>query len=214
MSLQSFNNKQELKEKLVSAMIADKESEKIIKGQYYENNKGCNIGCAEYELCKILGDKFTNSRHKYLAEKLQIPEFLLHLADTIFENLPHNESQNWAGADFWEAIPVGRDLTLLANKIKIEILINSEFGCYQYANEETKPIIDRIVALHQSKIDGKEWDKSAESAESAVSASAWSAAESAVSAASASAWSAASSAVSNFYLKLSKKIIELLKNHE
>jgi hypothetical protein len=179
--LQSYNNDPKLKEQLVSAMIADKKAEKLVQGQFYENNKGCNIGCAEFELSQIIGEEFTNTRHQYLSENLQIPEFLLYLADTIFENLPHEESQKWAGADFWQAIPVGKDLTLLENKIKIEILINPDFGCYPYANDKTKAIIDRLVALHQQKIDGKEWDELAiESAAYSAAYSAYSAAQLAI----------------------------------
>jgi hypothetical protein len=255
MSLKSFNNEPKLKEQLVSAMVADKKAEKLVKGQYYdyEDGKGCNIGCAEFELCRITGDKFTNSKDKYLAKKLQIPEFLFHLGDTIFEELPHKESQKWAGIDFWKSIPVGKDLILLENQIKIEILINPDFGCYQYATDEIKAIINLIVALHKAKIDGKEWDESAArsarsaaeaawsaawsvawsarsaeesarsaaarsvawSARSAAESAAWSAAEATARSAAESARSAAArSARSEFFLKLSEKIIELMKAYK
>lgn len=220
--LNSYNNNPTIKTQLVAAMIADKEAENVVKGHYYFRGRGCNIGCAEFELCKITGDKFTDMRHSYLSKKLQIPEFLLQLADTIFERLPEEQSQKWAGAEFWEAIPVGKDLTLLDSKIKIEILINNKFGCYQYADAKTKVIINQVVKLHKANIEGEGWDAAAANCarfdavkddDSAVAQVAWYATSSAARSAGLAASYAADLATARhcFYLLLSEKVIELIK---
>ena len=80
------------------------------------------------------------------------------LSDAIQSNLPKEKAQIWAAADPFSYIQ-DKDLSILDSKIKIEILTNPVFGCYQYANEETKLIINQVVALHKANIDGKGLDK-------------------------------------------------------
>ena len=188
--LNSFNNDQTLKNKLVELIKLDKENERIIKGNYWleEEQRGCNIGCGEHAVCTILNEEFTDRQHEYLSEKLDISESIFHLGDTIFENLPDDKSNQFV-VDFWGALQVGYDYTHFDSKIKIQILTNEEFGCIKHANEETKTIINQIVDLHKRKILGE----GVESEMSAAESAAWSAAESAAWSAR-SAWSAESAA--------------------
>jgi hypothetical protein len=197
----SYNDNQKLKAQVVEAIIADKKNERIIKGKYWneKEQKGCNIGCGEHAVCHILGEKFQDKQHAYLAEKLSVPEAIFYLGDTIFEGLPQEEANQFV-VDFYSAIPVGKDLTNVVIDMKIAILTDAVFGCRQYAFDDGKEAIDSIVELlNRSKseeIDEADW--------SAARAVAWSAAKAAWSVA----WSAARSAA---YENMAEKFIELLR---
>lgn len=201
--LNSFNGEPKLKDKLLQAIKLDKQNERIIKGKYWEDDKGCCIGCGEHALCTILNDKFTDRKHKYLADKLDIPESIFHLGDGIFEGLSNEESQQFV-VDFYEALLVGHDYSLFEYKIKIEILINEDFGVRKYGNNQIKKIIDNVVKLHNEKLAGDEVDYSivllaAESVAESVAESARSVAYSTRSAADSVALSAVLSADSAAY---------------
>jgi hypothetical protein len=230
----SYNNNQQLKNQVVAAIIADKENERMVKGKYWneKEQKGCNIGCGEHAVCQILGEEFQDKRHQYLSRKLDVPEAIFWLGDTIFEGLPKEEANQFV-VDFYQSIPVGKDLTHVIIDMKIAILTDTTFGSRQYASDDGKKAIDSIVELlNRSKseeIRDEKWklaESAAESAAWSAQSAAWSAAESAQSAtrsaesaaesARSADWSAdwsadESAARSAFFNEASKKLIKLLQ---
>ena len=158
--LNSYKGDQNFKQRMVSAIIEDKENERIVKGQYWQDGKGCNVGCGEYAVCQILGHKFENRKHKKLAEELEVPEAIFYLGDAIFEGLDVEDSTQFV-VDFYTAIPVGQDLKNVVIDIKIALLSDPQFGARQYAFDDGKAAIDAVIELlNRYKIDSvhdQEW---------------------------------------------------------
>jgi hypothetical protein len=81
----------------VADMIAHREADKLIKGQYWEDGKGCAIGCQVH-----------SSDHAQHARVFGIDIRLSHLQDAIFEALPDADAMEWP-VKFLKAIPEGAD---------------------------------------------------------------------------------------------------------
>lgn len=103
----AFHGKQEIKDKYIARVKAHQEADEIEKGYYWENGKGCAVGCT------IEG----NEHNRYETE-LGIPTILAQLEDGIFENLP-NEYAKTFPLKFLEAIPVGADLSNVFNHLVV-----------------------------------------------------------------------------------------------
>jgi hypothetical protein len=198
----SWNGDPKFKAKFIELIKQDKENERIVQDFGYwdpECQKGCNIGCGEKVVCQLLNLSFEDKRHEFLEEKLSIPSAIFYLGDTLFEGLSNSKAIDFV-VDFYRAIPVGKDLTLVQNKFEIEVLTNPDFGSRQYADEQIKKAIDRVVELHQKTINGEQTESAAWSAvesearlvaESEARSAAW---HVAWSAARYAAWAAAESA--------------------
>ena len=204
--MKSFHGDPKIKETYLTRIRAHAAADEIIKGKYWENGKGCAVGCTVH-----------SSDHAAYEEELGIPRILARLEDGIFESLPNDLAMTWP-VRFLEAVPVGVDLSLVWPKFAVWMLNDSEYGVIRFANSErTIKAIQTVVDLYQKKIDGisvsdEQW-KAAASASAAYAASA-SAASAAYAAASASAYaSAAASAYARTKLRIaqSEKLLELLK---
>src|SRR6266571_816570 len=181
--MKAFYNDPKIQKKYIDRVRAHQKADEIIQGKYWENGKGCAVGC--------IVEKPVNA-HQALEKELQIPQMLGHLADRIFEGLTVEEAKKFP-LRFIKAISLGSDLSKVGYKFQVWLLVDKHNGIIQWANEETKKIIIEIAELHKALADGKKIDCSA--AESAAE-SAWSAAESAAGSAAESAESAGSAAES------------------
>jgi hypothetical protein len=181
--LLAFYGKQSIKDKYLKRVQKHYDADEIIHGTYWENGKGCAVGCT-----------IQGSDHKKFETLLGIPESLAHLEDKIFEGLTNGEAKEFP-LKFLNAIAPGADLSQVSIKMKIYILTDKHNGVIQYANEETKKIIEEIVRLQKKLLKGENVDDELAAARSAAWSAAWSA-ESAAESAARSAWSAARSAES------------------
>lgn len=209
--LKSFHNKTSVKKKYLDRVKAHEKADEIIKGAYWQNGKGCAVGCT------IEGNQIESSYHKAFERELGIPEWLAHLEDTLFEELENGEAKVFP-RKFLEAIKVGSDLSLVKPKF---LLWNLENLPKNYESRpDCKKAIDEVISILQDEVKGKkvkeERKEAAESAaRSAARSAAWSAAwsvesaaRSAESAADSAAWSAARSA---HYSKMADKLLQLLR---
>jgi hypothetical protein len=183
--MKAYLNKQSVKTKYVKRVKAHAEADQIIKGQYWEDDKGCAVGCT------IEGDD-----HKRYETELGIPEWLARLEDTLFEGMPNKRAMKFP-LEFLQSINVGADLEPVKWKFCAYLMSENieQVLSLDIPDNLKKQVVDAIrgvLNLHETAIKTGEWDESA--AASAVW-SARSAAESAESAAE-SAWSAASAAAS------------------
>ncbi|MGN6347059.1 MAG: hypothetical protein ACTHME_05090 [Candidatus Nitrosocosmicus sp.] len=103
----AFHNDESIKNKYIQRLIEHYKADEIIKGIYWENGKGCAVGCTIH-----------SSSHIKYEEELGIPIWLAKVEDAIFEGLPNEIAKEWP-IKFLESIKVGSDL----NKIKIHFLI-------------------------------------------------------------------------------------------
>ncbi len=228
----SYHNDENLKSLVISEMKKHREKDQFIKGSYgeYEDGKfkGCAVGCTIDSLNLVLDKSYNTSEHSAFESALGIPEWLARLQDTLFENLPDDESSQFA-VDFLSSVPVGVNLEPVKWKFCVFIL---KEGIDRIVNQEnlSDELRERVISairgvlnLHESAIISGQWDSEAawSAARSAAESAAWSAesaawsarsaAESAAWSARSAAWSAESAARSAAFQRYSLELINILK---
>src|SRR3990167_5594668 len=97
-TLLSFHGDPAVKEKYLARVRAHQTADEIVQGYYWENGKGCAVGCTVH-----------GPSHVAYENELGIPEWLAWLEDGLFEDMSAKDAKGWPLA-FLEAIPVGSDL--------------------------------------------------------------------------------------------------------
>lgn len=105
--MKSFHNNPTIKAKYLERITAHEKADEIVKGIYWEEGKGCAVGCTV--------EKSDGTQHSSFETELGLPEWLARLEDTIFEGLPNEEAKTFPRR-FLEAINVGSDLTAVKLK--------------------------------------------------------------------------------------------------
>ena len=105
--MKAFHGKEEVKEKYLNRVKAHASADEFIQGTYWENGKGCAVGCTVH-----------SDNHNAYEDELGIPAWLAKVEDRIFEGLPLDKAKKWPG-EFLSSIKVGADL----NKIEVPFLI-------------------------------------------------------------------------------------------
>ena len=190
--LKAFHGDEKIKEKYIARVKAHAAADEIIKGEYWENGKGCAVGCTVH-----------SDKHSAYETELGIPFVLARLEDRIFEGMS-NEKAKAFPLKFLESIEVGADLSLVWPKFAVWLLEDVS----KYITTP-KPAFDAVVDGYKRIINGEsisleEWlrlkaeaweERKTAASASAASASAYAAA----SAASASAYASAASAAYDAY---------------
>ncbi len=146
--MKAFHNDEKIKEKYLNRVEAHAKADEIVKGTYWEEGKGCAVGCT------IEG----NDHEKYEIE-LGIPKELAYIEDIIFEELPNELAMEWP-LRFLKAVPVGADLSKIVPQFVIW-----QFEDEKYGLKNTKEVIDdkevfgfceEVVGLYKRILGGKE----------------------------------------------------------
>lgn len=136
-----------------------------MKGCYWENGKGCAVGCTIHS-----GD------HSTYEDELGIPTWLAYLEDAVFEGLPNEYAMTWP-EKFLEAIPVGVDL----EKVKAPFLIFVlESTLDQFDHDkfpDVKSSFDTVIRLYREGETNKNKFEVAAEAAAAAARATWEAAE-------------------------------------
>ena len=103
----AYHNDPAIKLKLLADLQAHADADNIVKGQYWEDGKGCAVGCT---LQSMNSDNDDYGQHVEYESLLGIPQMLARLEDTIFEGLPNAEAKQWP-MRFAAAIAPGADLS-------------------------------------------------------------------------------------------------------
>lgn len=152
----AFKNKQSIKDKYIARVKAHYEADEIIKGIYWENGKGCAVGCT-----------IEGSDHSKYEKELGIPEILARLEDGLFEEMSNEEAKSFP-LRFLEAIPVGADLSLVFAKLVIWEWEDKEYGLKNIKeisdDKELCDCCESVVTLYKKvlngeKVETEEWDK-------------------------------------------------------
>ena len=180
---------QENKDILIAAMLEHGRLDRITQGLWWDNGKGCHIGCCGH----AFGFNNGESNFTQLAEKTGIDEWLLRLSEKIFEGLESEQSKKFS-IEFCESLPVNVDFNNFLPAINIARMDRS-IELQEVSGYTNKDEICDVLKLVKSY-----WENpAAESARSAAESAAWSArsaAESAAWSARSAAWSARSAAES------------------
>lgn len=138
--LLSFHGKQEIKDEYIARVKAHGISDEIVKGQYWEDGKGCAVGCTIH-----------GSNHLAYEKELGIPFDLAIYEDKIFESLPNDEAKTFP-LEFLEAIPVGVNLEKIGLKLSLWVVADKKEGILSKVTR--KQDVDFLTKL--SKILNKE----------------------------------------------------------
>ena len=233
--MEAFHNDHLIKEKYLTRLNEHYQADEIIQGQYWENGKGCAVGCTIH-----------SGNYKNYELGLGIPTCLAYVEDPIFKGLPNKLAKEFP-LQFLSSIKVGANLSEVSKLFTIWLLTDIEYGVLQYVDDKKviQDIADAFAQDMVSPVLEEEWKKLRKIAYAAsYSSSSYSAAATAYYAAasasdfvayyyysySAAAYSAAAAycvstdsaaychsnlnknSKSEWYIGASKKLIELLKN--
>jgi hypothetical protein len=134
----SFHGNQEIKDQYLARVRAHAAADEIIKGFYWENGKGCAIGCTIH-----------SSNHKDYETELGIPEWLAWVEDKIFEGLAKALAKQWPER-FLFSIPVGVDLDLIKVPFLIFVLESTLDNFDRERFPGVKQAIDDVIALYKT----------------------------------------------------------------
>src|ERR1700730_6022858 len=101
MALFAYPGGQEAKNAILSQLALHRSADELIKGKYWEDGKGCAIGCTLHS-----GD------HAEYEPRFGIPQMLAQLEDCIFEGLPNGAAKKWPER-FMSAFVPGREYALV-----------------------------------------------------------------------------------------------------
>jgi len=218
----AYHSDPQIKTAILAQLALHREADEIVKGRYWENGKGCAVGCTIH-----------SGQHVKYETRFGIPQLLARLEDAIFEGLPNGSAKEWPER-FMRAVRPGADLSRVGWQFLHWLLTDKSVNPgidHDLVKDAVKQCADAIALF--AKGESAAWSaasaaRSAASAAWSAASAAWSAAsaasatwsaasaasaESAASAASAawSAESAESTARSAAWVKISDKLVELLE---
>jgi len=140
-TMKAFLNTPITKAQLLAQLQAHHDSDQIVQGRYWENGKGCAVGCSIH-----------GSDHYQYETQFGIPVGLAWIEDRLFEWLPNDKAKTWP-IRFTNAIPEGADLAPAMWKFGVWLM---ESGLCQDTNHNVNELGLAFVVLFQKKADGKE----------------------------------------------------------
>jgi hypothetical protein len=217
-NLIAYHNDAAIKTAIMAQLARHREADELVKGQYWEDGKGCAIGCTLY-----------SSNHLEYQVRFGIPVILARLEDRIFEGLPNGHSKAWPER-FMGAIRPGSDLAMVWPRFALWLLteelpqrtvkyprctaaLADVATLYREFVETGKsPTIERWIAARKTAYAAAAAAYAAAAADAAYAAAAAADAaddDAAYAAAAAAAYAAA--ARDQCYIRMADKLIELLE---
>ena len=203
----AYHNDPYIKRELIERLRDDFKFDRIVHGHYWDNGKGCAIGCT-----------IRGSDHAAYETELGIPQSIARLEDSIFEGLTNGSAQKFP-LDFAAAIRPGADLSKVTAQFLVWCLLDKKHGAIRQApKDKYKNCHNAILGaaavwtnyIKTGVIDDSAAESAAESAAIAAAESVSSAAESVYSAAYSAAESARSAAYSAFWKAAAVTLLKLL----
>jgi hypothetical protein len=194
----AYHNDPTQKDAILAKLSAHRLADELVKGQYWENGKGCAVGCT-----------IESGNHAEYEPRFGIPRILARLEDRIFEGLPNGSAKEWP-EQFMGAIRPGADLSMVWPRFALWLLTEE---LPQFAKrEKTKLALSEVGVLYREWCETAKnpephrWVKARKTATAAATA-AYDASAAAYAAASAAAYAAEGKA----YQRFAEKLIELLE---
>lgn len=220
--MKAYHGDYELKAQVMKELAEHREADRLVKGRYWENGKGCAVGC----LVK-------SDDHELFSERYGIPVELVYLNDRTFERLENHLSQQWPER-FMGNIEPGADLSKVHLRF-IYWLLTEFIVLEDREDKSANAVIDQCRVsiasvskllnrcINDENVSENEWSAAQTAAETATWA-AWAVAWAAVWAVQAAAWAAMRAAQSAAWATdaaesvaweaMSNKLIELIKECE
>lgn len=115
-TLEAFHGDVKIKNKYVSRVRAHQKADEIVQGLYWEEGKGCAVGCT-----------IEGSDHEKYETELGIPKEVAYLEDVIFEELTNGDAKEFP-LQFLKAVKVGSDLSKVVPQIVIWQFEDPKYG--------------------------------------------------------------------------------------
>ena len=159
-TMKSFNKR--TKQKYIDRAQKHYEQDNIVQGLYWENGKGCCVGC----LAEV-----NDNAHESLQEQTGIPIWLSRVADHIHEVLSEEDSKEWPTI-FINAMPINKTEEWFEKNVKAPFLImvlKSTMETFDHDKfPNVKSAINQAIDLWKRKdIGSKEFLEAAGAAEAA-----------------------------------------------
>jgi hypothetical protein len=160
----AFHGDTNLKQKYLERVKAHALADEIIHGKYWEEGKGCAVGCTIH-----------GSNHSRYENELGIPRILARLEDRIFEGMPNGDSKEFP-LRFLCAIEPGADLSLVWYQFAHWLLVDPEDGVIQFSKtDKTKKAINQVAELYGRaarglRVEKHEWESAHKTAAAADAA--------------------------------------------
>ena len=135
----AFTNTEYTHAETLAMMRAHAAADELVKGRYWQDGKGCAVGCMT-----------KSSDHALYEPMFGIPAMIAGLEDRIFEGLENGEAKAWP-IQFLEVIRPGADLSLVAPKFMIWMLTDQEHGVVRFNDNVS---IVNVARLWQRVVDG------------------------------------------------------------
>lgn len=133
----------------IDAMLAKGEYGSVKKGEF----KGCSIGCHAHDILPDIDPSelgLLSNIHVVVSRYYDYPEWLAHLQDLLFENLPGGENRQWH-VDLAEAFPVNANAQILLHEVHLAILRI----CYKTAGG-SQEVVQAVMDLHERAAKGEQ----------------------------------------------------------
>ena len=183
----AYHNDTKIKADILSQLQEHAAADQIVKGQYWQDGKGCAVGCTIH-----------SSDHMEYEARFGIPVMLARLEDCIFEGLPNDAAKTWP-VRFMSAIEPGIDLSTVGWKFLHWLLTDETINpgiADPLVKDAVKQCADVLVPLTMGQsVD--QYAADASGAAVATSAAYTRGAESAARGAASAVWSAARGAESD-----------------
>src|SRR5579859_3228482 len=125
--MQAFHGKPEIKKQYLARIRAHRAADELVQGVYWENGKGCAIGClAETAVCP----------HEVLEAQIAVPMSLLFLVDRLFEGMSAAKAQEWPEAFLTAVEPGDETLPRKLDQWLIWLLVDEQEGVVRLARSE------------------------------------------------------------------------------
>ena len=145
--LTAFHNKKSIKNKYLKRVEAHQKADEIIKGIYWQDGKGCAVGCT-----------IEGSDHSKYETELGIPKELAHLEDVLFEELPNKVAKKFPSR-FLQAVNVGADLSKIIPQFIIWQFEDEKYGLKNIEevqnDKEVYGFCEEVVALYKRVLNGE-----------------------------------------------------------
>ena len=167
----AFHNDPSLKHFVLAQLTAHREADKLIHGVYWNNGKGCAVGCT-LEAVRLHANQpeINHKDHETYETALGIPQILARLEDRIFEGINNGDAQHWPER-FTRAIAPGADLSTVWPRFA-HWLLTDEVPRHT-KNKLSLASLAEVGALYREWIDGtkptsQRWQKARITADAAV----------------------------------------------
>jgi hypothetical protein len=145
-TLIAFHGNPAIRAKYLARVRAHRAADQIVHGQYWEDGKGCAVGCTIH-----------SSDHASYETELGIPTALAYLEDRMFESMSNGKALEWPER-FLKAVPVGADLSGVVPQFLAWLMLDETYGVAFTTTDEEIADLAAEVGLRYTAgdVDGPE----------------------------------------------------------